>query len=80
MHGVHHAVQGRVEQLLGSFRIEAADELRRVFDVGKQDRHLFAFAFQGTARGKDLFREVWWCIGKRRWFRLPHWRGRCGVS
>ena len=26
VHGVHHALQGRVEQALGGFRVEAADE------------------------------------------------------
>jgi hypothetical protein len=45
VHSVHHVVQGRVQQPLGSFRVEAADELRRVLEVSKEDRHLLAFAF-----------------------------------
>jgi hypothetical protein len=51
VHGGHHALQGRVEELLRSFGIEAADEFGGVFQVGKEHRHLLAFAFQGGAGG-----------------------------
>jgi hypothetical protein len=40
--------EGRVQQPLGGFRVKAADELRRVLEVGKEDCHLFALAFYGT--------------------------------
>ncbi len=46
---VHHDVDGRIEELLGGFRIKVPDQLGRVFDVGKHDGDLFAFAFQGAA-------------------------------
>jgi hypothetical protein len=49
VYGVHHAVDGRVQKLLGGFRVEVFDQLGRVFDVGKQHGHLLAFAFQGSA-------------------------------
>ena len=42
---VHHALQGRVQQLLSDFRVKAADDLRRVLEVRKEHRHLLAFAF-----------------------------------
>ena len=58
VHGVHHAVQGRVEELLGGFGIEAPDEFRRVFEVGKQHRDLLALAFQSSA-GARIFSVRW---------------------
>jgi hypothetical protein len=58
VHGVHHVVESGIEELLGSFGIEAADELRRVFEVGKQHGDPLAFAFQGTLRGQDLLGEI----------------------
>ena len=48
VHGVHHVVQSRVEELLGGFGVEAANQLGRVFEVGKQHRDLLALAFQGV--------------------------------
>ena len=45
VHRIHHALKGRVQQPLGGFRVYAADELCRVLEVGKEDRHLLAFAF-----------------------------------
>ena len=45
VHGVHHAVEGRVQQPLGGSRIEAADELRCVLDIGEEHGDLFAPAF-----------------------------------
>ena len=47
VHGVHHEVEGGIEELLGGFGIEAADEFRRVLEVGKEHRDLLALAFQG---------------------------------
>ena len=70
VHGVHHALEGRVEELLGVFGIETADQLHRVFEVGKQHRDLLAFAFQGTTGGEDLLGQIGGRVGQR--------RGRCG--
>ena len=80
VHGVHHAVDGRVEELLGGFRVEALDKLGGVFDVGKQHRDLFALAFQGGAGGQNLLRQVGRGVGERRWFGLQRGWGRRGVS
>ena len=49
VYGVHHAMQGRVQEFLRRFGIEAFDQLGRVFDIGKQHRDLLAFAFQSGA-------------------------------
>ena len=48
MYRVHHNMDGRIEELLGGFRIEVSDDLGRVFDVRKQDSDLFAFALKLT--------------------------------
>ena len=58
VHGVHHAVQGRVEELLGGFGIEAADQFRGVLEVGKQHRHLLALAFQGGTGSENLLGQM----------------------
>ena len=66
VHSVHHELHGRIEELLGGFGIEAADEFGRVFEVGKQHRDLLAFAFQGGAGGEDLVGQMGWGIGQWR--------------
>jgi hypothetical protein len=45
VHRVHHAVDGRIEELLGRFWVEVFDQLGGVFEVSKQDGDLLAFAF-----------------------------------
>ena len=47
VHRVHHVVDGGIEELLGGFRIEAADEFGRVLEIGKQHRDLFALPGEG---------------------------------
>ncbi len=68
VYGVHHGVQGRVEELLGGFRVEIPDQLGRVFDVGEQHRDLLAFACQGATGGEDLLCEMGRGIGEGRAF------------
>ena len=65
VHGVHHAVDGGIEELLGGFGIETPDEFRRVLEVGKQHRDLLALAFQGGAGGEDLLGQIWRGVGQR---------------
>ena len=75
VHGVHHAVDGGIEELLGRFGIQAANELGRVFDIRKEHGHLLTLAFQGAAGGQDFLREIgrgvgeWGPLGCRRWRR-----------
>ena len=64
--GFHHDMDGRVEELLGVFWVKVADQLGRVFDVGKQHGDLLAFAFQGTPGGENFFGEVRWRVGQWR--------------
>jgi hypothetical protein len=65
VHGVHHVVQRRIEECLGSFRVEIADQLRGAFEVGKEHRHLLALAFQGAAGRENLLGEIGRCVGER---------------
>ena len=65
VHGLHHQVDGGIEELLRGFGVEATDEFRRVFDVRKQHGHLLAFAFQRLAAGADLVAEMGWRVGQR---------------
>ena len=58
-------VQGRVEERLGRFGVEVADQLRRALEVGKQHGDLLALAFQGAFGGEDLLRQIGW--GVREW-------------
>ena len=80
VHGVHHALQGRIEELLGGFWVEVADQLGGAFDIGKQHRDLLAFAGQVGPRGEDFLAEIRWGIGLRRRSGVGEWRRRRGAS
>ena len=60
VHGVHHNVDGGIEQLLSGFRVEVFDQFGGVFDVGEQDGDLFAFPCQ-AARVVRIFSAR--CLG-----------------
>jgi hypothetical protein len=66
VHGVHHDVQRRVQKPAGLFRVEALDQLGRAFEVSKQHRHLFAFAFQARTGLDDFFGQMGRGIRQRR--------------
>ena len=65
VHGIHHALYKAGSRSLGGFRVEVTNR-RSSFEVGKQHRHLFALAFQGTARGQDFLGEIGRRVGKGR--------------
>src|SRR5713101_1680035 len=58
MHGVHHDVQGWVQEPPSLFWVKTLDQLRRAFDVGEEDRDLFTLAFQDMPGGQDLLGEM----------------------
>ena len=58
VHGIHHDVQRRVQELAGLFRIEARDQFGRALEIGKEHGDLLALAFQGAARGEDLLGQI----------------------
>ena len=65
VHGLHHALQHRVEELPGLLRIAVGQQLHRAFEVGKQHGDLLALAFQGTAGGEDLLGQIGGRVGER---------------
>ena len=71
VHGVHHVLEDRIEELLGGFGVEAGEEFRGIFEVGKQHGDLLAFAFQRAAGGQDFLGEIGWGVGEggQRWGR-----------
>src|SRR5262245_22916495 len=66
VHCLYHEVNGWVAELLGSSGVEAPDQLGRVFQVGKQDRHLLAFTFQSGAGRDNFLGEVRRGVSERR--------------
>jgi hypothetical protein len=54
VHGIHHALQYRVEELPRLLRIAIGEEFHGAFEVGKQHRDLLALPFERTAGGQDL--------------------------
>ena len=49
VHGRHHALQHRVEELPGLLGVAVSQEFHGAFEISKQDRNLLAFAGQRTA-------------------------------
>jgi hypothetical protein len=54
MYSVHHEMDHGIEELLGGFRIKAADEFRRIFEIRKEHRDLLALTCEGGASSDDL--------------------------
>jgi hypothetical protein len=83
VHSVHHALQGRIEELLGGFRIKVADQFGGAFEVSEQHSDLLALAFHSASGGEDFLDQVGWRVCQRRWC-CGWWgrgggrRGRCG--
>jgi hypothetical protein len=63
VHGLHHAAQGRVQELLGGLRVDISDQFGRVFDIGEQHRDLLALTCEGGTGLQDFFGEM--CGGIR---------------
>ncbi len=77
VHGLHHALEHRIEDLARLFGITVGQELQRSPEVSEQHRHPLALAFQRPPRGEDLLGEMLWRIGVRRdtsWLRAPAFR------
>ena len=58
MDGLHHPLDGAVEEPLGVLGIAVADQLGRADHVGEEDGDLLALAGQGVAAGQDLLGQV----------------------
>jgi len=58
VHGLHHALQHRIEDSARLLRVAIGEQFHRAFEVGEQHRDLLALAFQRRARGQDALGEV----------------------
>ena len=66
VHGGHHALQHGIEELPRLLRVTVGEEFHGALQVSEEHGHLLALAFQGRARGEDLFGKVPWRVGLRR--------------
>src|SRR5262252_9306664 len=55
---VHHALEHGVEDLPRLLGIAVGEELHRALEVGEEDGHLFALAFEGALGCEDLLRQM----------------------
>ena len=58
VHGLHHALEDRVEELARLLGIAVGEQLHRALEVGEQHRDLLALAFERGLGGEDLLGEV----------------------
>jgi hypothetical protein len=65
VHGVHHALQGRIEERLAGFGIEVPDQRGIPCEVGKQHGDLFALTLHGVSAGEDFLRQIRRRVGQR---------------
>ena len=63
VHGVHHQVNGRIEELLGGFGVEALDQPGGVLEVGKEHGDLLALPCQSRAGRENLLSQMGRRIG-----------------
>jgi hypothetical protein len=79
VHGRHHTLKYRIEELACLLRVAVGQELQGAFEIGKEHRHVFALAFQSTAGSQNLLGEVWGNGGEERRF-LAGLHGESGWS
>jgi len=58
VHGLHHSLEDRVEELAGFLGIAVGEQLHRALEVGEKDGDLLALAFQGGFGGEDFLGQV----------------------
>ena len=46
MDGLHHSLKDRIENLTCLLRVTVGQQLHRALQIGEEDGHLFALAFQ----------------------------------
>ena len=54
VHGRHHMLEHRVEELARLLRVAVGQQLHGAFEIGKEHRDLLAFAFEGGFGSKDF--------------------------
>jgi hypothetical protein len=63
MDGLHHSLQDRIEESPRLLWVPVGEELHGTLEVGEQNGHVLAFAFERTLGGQDLLGEVFWSVG-----------------
>ena len=66
VHGLHHVLQHRIEELACLFRVAIGEEFHRALEIGEQHCYLLALALEGGPRGDDLLCKVLRSVGLRR--------------
>jgi hypothetical protein len=64
VHRVHHALEHRVEQCTRFLGVPVGQQFHGALEVGKEHGDLLALAFQGTAGGQDLLRQIGGRVGE----------------
>jgi hypothetical protein len=60
--GRHHAFEHGIEELPGLLGVAVGKQFHGAFQVGKEDGHLFALAFEGSFGCQDFLDEMGWCV------------------
>jgi hypothetical protein len=63
MHGLHHPLEDRVEDLARLLRVPVGQQLHGALQVGEEHGDLLALPFEGRLRGEDLLGEVLGSVG-----------------
>ena len=58
VNGLHHPLKYRVKKLARFFRVAIGQQLHRALQIGEQDSHLLALAFEGVLRCQDAPRQM----------------------
>jgi hypothetical protein len=78
VHGRHHAVEHRIEQLPRLLWVTFGQQLHGPLEVGEEHRDLLAFAFQGAFGVQDFLGEMGRRVGARRLGRRERGLGAWG--
>lgn len=62
LHLSQHQLEGLVHQVVDLFGVEFFGDRGEPGDIGEQDRHLFAFAFERRPGGENFLGEVRWRV------------------
>src|SRR5262249_30595403 len=65
MDGLHHQCQHRIEELACFLGISVGEQLHRPLEVGEENGHLLALAFESRLGGENLLGQVLRGIGLR---------------
>ena len=65
VHGGHHSFQHGVEELAGLLGVAVSQQFHRALQVGKEDRHLLALAFEDGFGGEDFLDQILRGISQR---------------